>query len=247
MTAKHLVFPVLFLLLVSLVSAAPSFPVPISGTATLNGIPLPNVDIEMKNIQTGHVELTRTDNFGYFRVDWGGKPWYSNSIVQIKIVQCAQAECTTSVVMTGDPIRGVTFPLQGVYPEIQIKFQCWDGSFVDGQSLCPVQPIPPAPEPEIREQIVCQDGTAVDNLEDCPTDATKAILGILATLLGIATLVLSKFRWGKGFVGLANYWKKKGDEEMKKRNYALAEKYYKRAASMLSSAMQKQKDNLLNK
>lgn len=138
-------------------------------------------------------------------------------------------------------------------------YQCFDGSHVIDASTCPV---PPEVETETIEvpvetpgevQYQCWNGEWKNSQADCsappepgiePEDDSSLAIGlsILSGLIGIALLILGKFKWGKGFVGLANYYKKKGDEAKKAGDLESAEKYYTRAAKMVSTAISKAKD-----
>ena len=82
---------------------------------------------------------------------------------------------------------------------------------------------------------VCSDGSEVAEGDECPagvSDIWKYIIGALA-------VILSSYSWGKGFLGLAKYWWRKGEAYEKEGEYELAEKCKRRAVKMAKTAFQK--------
>ena len=58
-------------------------------------------------------------------------------------------------------------------------------------------------------------------------------------MITLAITILTLFGWGKGFVGLANYWFNKGKDYEKAGNKVEAKKCYDRAAKMLKTALKR--------
>lgn len=135
----------------------------------------------------------------------------------VQVQGCSGDDCIRYVRMDGDPVRHVSFDL-------------WE-------------------QPGISRKYVCDTGQVVSDEDDCPKIpfALKLGLELLAGLIVLASGVLAKFKWGKGFVGLANYYKRLGDKAVSVGDYETAKKNYMRAARMLSTAMSKEREELQNK
>lgn len=233
---KKLIIPIIFLLLVGLVLAGPPMPAPVKGQVFVEGSPADGYYVEVTNDFTKEVltykevSTLKIENGIYFFDMSSFKEGYETT--------SARTKGDTIIVTFGN--KNITFTADSfpyVVPNMNV-----------GKEDLPVV-IPPV-EPPVTVKILCSDGvTYVDKVEDCPAveppkeDLTMEIsLALLATLLGLGCIILGKFKWGKGFVGLANYYKKLGDEARSRKDYAQAKKYYERAAKMVSTAVKKAKD-----
>ena len=134
---KILTFVLVALLMFSIVVAAPGFPVPISGTASLNGVTLPGQEVSLYNKNTGDELIARTDINGHFIVDFSQRAWYPGSVLGVSLIGCEKPECSIEIVMDGDPIRGLKFPISGQDTGLVQKYVCADKSIVTDSSLCP--------------------------------------------------------------------------------------------------------------
>lgn len=247
---------VLFLLSVSLVSAG-MFPEPVSGTVKLPGYStLEGLSLEQKNLRTGEVVKTTLDSNGFYMVDWANHPYRDGDKVLISISVCKdRAVCNAEVTLyDGHPVKKdfiVPASFQVYYDENQI-YVCPDGIEVEDKGDCiavikgdKVLVDPGTGDKQVLDtEYVCSNGDKVEDPADCPSGPLVFVVSLLSGLLVIVAGVLAKFSWGKGFVGLANYWKRKGDEAKKANDYDLAYKHYMRAAKMLGTAMRKEKEKL---
>lgn len=230
-------------LVATLVSAGGGFPHPVNGVLTANGEPVKSATIIVENTITHNKVNAITSDRGFYQVDLGNfDPDYrSGDILKVSLAMCKDVPvCSKTVVISGG-YNEVSFSvteqqvIDGDDDDAVVHtYVCSDGSKVLNADNCPV----------IVPTVICEDGTEVESAEDCPAEdrVVEIALGILSALLGIAFVILGKYKWGKGFVGLANYYKKLGDEAKARKDYAEAEKCYTRAAKMVSTAVTKAKD-----
>ena len=230
------------LLLIGVVAAF-NMPHPIYGTIEKDGFALSNVLLEIENKATGVKAEALTNDKGFYQVDLGNidDRYRDGDTISVKIKYCSTIPVCikeTKVSGGGNEVSWDVIDTPTITPPATIKYVCSDGRQVDSASECTV--VPPVVE------IVCYDGTKVTDEADCPVvtedNTIEIALGILSALLAIALGILAKFKWGKGFVALANYYKKLGDEAKARKDYATAKKYYERAAKMVSTAVTKAKD-----
>lgn len=246
---KYLAFLLATLLVVSMVAAF-AMPHPIYGKITHGGQAVKNLEIEVKNLDTGVSNTALTDLEGYFQVDLGNvdTAYRTGDQIQVSLVYCKSlAVCKKSVLVSGGG-NEVFFDIasESDLPDevVIVKHICWNGQGVESVSDCPVKP---EPKPIVVKEVQCSDGTLVESEADCPVepeekDPLTLILGILSGLLAVAVVILSKFAWGKGFVGLVKYYKRKGDEAWKNGDKEAAAKHYRRAAKMVGTALAKAKE-----
>jgi len=222
------IIPILFLfLLVSSVMAI-NMPHPIYGHILSDGYAVRGAEIEVENLDTKASIIQVTNDKGFYIADLGNfdQRYTDGDAIRVSIVYCSNQEyCVKSTKVMGGG-NEVSWDISDVItqlpPEVDItKYQCNDGTFVKDTSLCPKPVIEP---------------------EDEGSNAINIALSILSGILAIACVILGKFKWGKGFVGLANYYKRLGDEAKEREDYAVAEKHYARAAKMVSTAVKKARD-----
>lgn len=224
------------MLLVTISSAlAFSMPHPVLGVITADGYPVSNLEVEVKNLVTGTEQITTTNSNGQYQVELGNTnpPYYEGNTLKVTISYCGDFYyCSKTDVLMGGFNR-LSFDVAAEHiPDSAkiIQVQCLDGSSAESISDCPVS-------------VVCWDDSLAATEEDCPEkDSTTLALSILGGILSIALLIIGKFKWGKGFVGLANYYKRLGDEAKARGDNAVAEKNYLRAAKMVSTAISRAKD-----
>jgi len=73
------------------------------------------------------------------------------------------------------------------------------------------------------------------------------ITAIISALLAIAVIVLKRFKWGRAFGGLVNYYRKLGDEALRAGRKAEANKHYARAAKMVKTAIKREQEGKYDK
>ncbi len=240
---KKIIFPfsAIMLILVSMVLAVP-MPHLIYGRITTDGYDIKNLEVNVRNTKTDIEGSTFTDLNGRYQIDLGNIDEYyrDGDKIEVTLLYCQDLErCSKSTIISGGG-NELSWDISDVPDEaiIVTKIEnCWDGTqIINNEGTCP-------------ERIVCSDGSEVHSEAECPPKPEEPkdrileiVLGILSALLAIAFSVLAKFKWGKGFVGLANYYKRLGDEARKRKDYAAAKKYYERAAKMVSTAVTKAKD-----
>lgn len=221
-----ILFGILLCLLMTSVAFA-MMPMPINGKVIIESLTNPTgLVVEQTNLRTGFTYETKVDLNGHYIIDWANHPYIEGDTVRISIPSCTLDSCTRDAVISGMPIK-VNFDItyeeaedEGIIKEVYVY--------------------------------VCPDGTKVADVSHCPEqeqdESWKIVLGILSGLLALALVILGTgYKWGKGFIGLCNYYKKKGDEARKRGDYEQAAKYYERAAKMLSTAMNKAKQGLYDK
>jgi len=228
------------LLLISSVTAM-TLPHPIYGHIEAEGFPVMNAQVQIENLDTGAKGISVTDEKGFYQVDLGNidERYRDGDNVKVSILYCKAIDtCNKEIQISGGGNQvswdiekeHITLPLPD--DVVIVKYVCADGTPVDDANNCK----PP-------EQIyVCSDGSKVSSEDECPTNPFKIALGIAIALIGIACAVLAKFKWGKGFVGLANYYVKQAKLAEEREDYAQAEKYVKIAAKMVGTAIRKAKD-----
>ncbi len=97
----------------------------------------------------------------------------------------------------------------------------------------PVEPDPVEPTPDPIVEPKPKPVEPTDPVEPAETSALFKIL------ISLAIAILGFVGWGKGFVGLANYWFNKGKEYEADGNKVEANKCYDRAAKMLRTALKR--------
>jgi len=233
----------LALLMIGLVTAGPGFPHPVYGEITQEGDVISNIEVKVFHEHSGVSEVVKTDKGGYYQAELSnfGVDYRDGDWLKISLVYCeSQERCQRRIQVSGGGSE-VSFDIafSEVLPvDVEVlKYVCWDKSVVSDLSNCPVEP-----KPVIIQKKECSDGSLIEESEDCPEEEKSSmsiILGILSALLAIALGILSKFRRGKGFVGLVKYYKRKGYEAWKDGDKELAAKHYKRAAKMVGTAIDK--------
>lgn len=251
---KKLIFYFLSLVLMfSMVMAVP-MPHPIYGKITHDGYPVSNVAVIVTNtVDNARGESTTTEN-GLYLVDLGNidERYRDGDLIKVTLKHCQETpECSKTVVVSGGSNKlSWDIGVEKIQLPPEVMYQCADGNLVDNLVYCLTpEPTPtPTPEPvvitETITEVVCEDGSKVSDVSECPVKSNtpyNVALGLLGGLLTLAIGVLAKFRWGKGFVGLAKYYQKLGDEAQSKGDTELAAKYYLRSAKMLSSALKRDK------
>lgn len=244
MKTKLLFLFVLLLLLTTAVSA--QVPQIVSGQVKIEGYPAPKGLLLAITSTEHNINLeTSIDDNGYFLFDLSNHGIDKGNLRLVIDICRARPECTKTITLKPRLPVQVNFDVLSsqvtdtgeTIVDTLYTFVCWDGTHAVDASQCP-------------PMYVCWNDEKVHSLNECPDepiDPYKIALGILAGLIVIASAVLAKFKWGKGFVGLSNYWKKKGDEAVKREDYHQAKKHYMRAAKMLGTAMQRAKDGLYDK
>lgn len=261
-----------FIMLASMVTAAPPVPAPVVGTFTINGNTASGYIVEVENLGTGDIisgaeKNTLITENGKFTFDFSDFPngYFSpkyrtrngvktlvlpGDLIEIRIRGAPDAVYEFNV--PEDTPYYFQFGLDDVTPQSVTYYVCWDKTTVNRKELCPEQPKPtPAPKPK---PVIIHEPVRVPTPEpkpvpvlpktepDEPSEALVIALGIVSSILALAVGILAKFKWGKGFVGLANYYVNKGNEAKKKGDFNAAKRYYSRAASMVSTAIKKAKD-----
>jgi len=94
-----------------------------------------------------------------------------------------------------------------------------------------------APNLKPVTKFVCSDGSIAIKESDCPKDANVILIASIVALVGVASLLGIR----KGFISLAGYYKKKGDEAAKAGKKSEATKNYARAEKMLKTAIANKK------
>jgi hypothetical protein len=267
---KKLIAFLIGLILIGIVIAQPPVPAPVKIFVKLNGASI-NFDATATNLDSGEIltkkevpSLAIKDGIGMFDYSDFKEELYAKSRnsngdqIEVKVCDFAP-ECTYIYHLETIGMKTIEINILDTN-----KFVCWNGNVVDNQDDCPSQQIEEfyicwdgskvihpsgcPKQPEQPQKYICSDGSEVDSQEDCPVIeekdyALEIILGILSGLIAIAIVILAKLKWGKGFVGLTNYYKKKGDEAKAKGEYEKAAKYYGRAAKMVGTAIKKAKEN----
>ena len=242
---KKIIPFVLALLLLMTSVAAQTLPHPVYGYVTAGGDIVANAKIQYENLDTNTKKTAYTNDYGFYQFELGNvDPRYmTGDQVKVTLVYCETINyCIKQITLSGggdevswdiidEDLPDIPDDGGDDGPTIITKYTCPDGSVVERSADC-------------VKTITCEDGSTVTNADDCPkdSDALAIALGILAGLIGIALGVLAKFHWGKGFVGLANYYKKLGDEAKEAGDLETAKKHYARAAKMISTAVTKAKD-----
>lgn len=110
-------------------------------------------------------------------------------------------------------------------PTVEGEYTCPDGSRVSDPGLCDIGREGP--------MYICWDKSVVADWDECPEkpeEPEKINAWIIATIAGIIAVVAiifaARYKWGKGFIGLVNYWAKRDP---------------KRALKMLKKAVEKEK------
>ena len=183
----------------ALVTAIPT-PHPVYGKVTADGFAVRDAELQIKT-RIGTTETITNEN-GFYQFEMANidGDWRAGDSITVSLKYCAgtSIECSKTIsladtggtevswdISTITDSSGQTIPIPD-YIQV-LRIQCQDGSLVSDISQCPLR----EPEPE----------------EDTSLPY-KIALGILAGLIAIAAAVISKFKWGKGFLGLSNYWKK---------------------------------------
>lgn len=230
-----LLFGIVIICMMAVSAAAFNMPHPIYGKISSNGYAVDGLEVQVKNLDTSASAITTTNNQGFYQIDLGNidDRYNDGDNIKVSIVYCGSLDrCTKTVSVTGGGNQ-ITFDIaKEDIPDnaIIVKVQCWDGSGASTVENCP-------------EKVVCWDKSEVTDETNCPEkDSTGLALSLISGLIGIALVIIGKFKWGKGFVGLANYYKRLGDEAKARGDNAVAEKHYMRAAKMVSTAISRAKD-----
>ncbi len=241
---KLILFGLLMSLLMVASVLATRLPHPIYGMITAEENPVMNAQIKITNTATGKSEITTTNSNGFYQVDLGNFPvgvypsFWEGNVIKVTLLYCQGIDsCNKQVQVSGGgnelswdiEREHITEPLPD--DVIIVKYVCMDGTPVNDVKDCSVT-------------YVCSDDSIVENREECPeeTNPYRIALTIVIALIGIACVVLGKFKWGKGFVGLANYYLRLAKEAEERKDYGLAAKYAARAGKMVSTAIRKAKD-----
>lgn len=179
---KLTIFSIFIFLVSTVVISAMTMPHPIFGKITNEGLPVSNLEIEVKNLNTLASMRTFTNTNGFYQADLGNfdDRYVDGQTVKVSLVYCASFDnCNKETVISGGG-NEVSFDVKEMPEQPPVYFICSDGTKVEKESDCPV-----IDEPEYY--YVCADHTYVLRPEDCSESSNSWVywvIGILAVLLG---------------------------------------------------------------
>ena len=203
---QYLLFGFLLVLMASMALAGTT-PNLVYGHITTDSFPVKNVDIRITNLNT-HVEtISRTNENGFYQVDFTNfdqNSRYGDNI-KVSLIYCESLSICSRIEISKESGTIVSWDLSGsvtpLPPEaVIVKFICWDGSAVDDQTKCPSQPLPP---PVVINEVQCADGSMVADATLCP-ETKESWIGMIIAVL--TTLFCGGAAYG-GWKVYAGKWK----------------------------------------
>ena len=245
---KKIIFPLLFLITVLSALAytpMPTFPHVVFGEITSEGYAVSNLEVRVKNLNSGNEQIVNTNENGVYQADLANfdQDYRYGDVAEVCLVYCEDVRgdnCCKEAVIGDSPNEGGTNIVFDVDEDVTddgnqiiipddatiVRYKsCWDGTEVLYSDACPVR-------------VVCSDGSEVHSEDECPSDYSLLYQSIIV----LAIAILGIFGWGAGFTALANYYYKKGKEYEKQGKKKLAQKNYDRAMKMLKTALKKAKE-----
>ncbi len=166
---KKIIYPLMFLIILGLVLAAPPVPAPIRGYFTINGHGTEGYIIEAQNMRTSEVISGRTINsmitesngfffdLSQFQHGYvGPSAVYPGDVIEVRVDGFTSSDSKIQFNVPAETPYVITIAIATE----QTFYQCADGTIVVDLNLCP----------ETVQEYICWDGSVVTDVNDCPIE-----------------------------------------------------------------------------
>jgi len=246
------IFPIIITLLLMFgffVSSAPEPPYVFQVVVTSGSVPLDNIDVTIRNLDykpdVKQTMITESSGRAIFSLsDYNTVSWFYSDRgdygdrIEVKVCKEGTNDyCISSYEIGNECPKDISCMVKIDLKSVAVIIS-------SGEEI---------PVEKWRERYVCWDGSKVLDKSDCPKgpegdEGWSIWYTLILSLLGLAAIVFSYYKWGRGFSGLINYrinlakkYKKEGKMKDAKKQLDIAIKMTKTALKRHKSGYYKKR------